>query len=512
MNRRISVAIALLLLASSSALRSQSDPQTPSASDSVYGQQGSQNPSTVCPDGSPATSLSDGSVGCVPSRQQQFPADQSGLENRRSTQAGAAESDDISGSSRTRNSQQNRTLPPEPLTEFQKFVAETTGQLLPIYGENLFRNVPSTFAPNDLAPVTSDYVIGPDDQLRVRIWGQVNYSGNLRVDRSGDIYLPEAGAVHVAGVQFSALDQQLRSALGRVYRNFDLSVDVGRIRSMQIYVTGQARRPGVYTVSSLSTLVDALFASGGPSAQGSLRHVELRRSGQTIADFDLYALLIHGDKSKDARLLPEDVLYIPAAGAQVAITGSVHTPGIYELRGSDTIGDLIDAAGKTTAVASSGRISLERLGEHQIRQAMEFPFDAAGLAATLADGDILRVYSILPAYQKTVTLRGDVANPGRFAWHSGMHLSDLIPDRDSLLSRDYWWKRSHLGLPSPEFEPLISNFEANQRRPARDNAYPNNPYSNAPYGNNSYPNNPNGNNPYSNNPDSYNSSAAPYNT
>src|SRR5208282_2693368 len=115
--------------------------------------------------------------------------------------------------------------------------------------------------------------------LRIRIWGQVSYSGNVRVDRSGDIYIPEVGAVRVAGLQFSELDQHLRAAVGRVYRNFDLSVDIGRIRSMQIYVTGQARRPGAYTVSSLSSLVDALFASGGPSPQGSLRHIMLKREG-----------------------------------------------------------------------------------------------------------------------------------------------------------------------------------------------------------------------------------------
>src|SRR5208282_5506081 len=129
------------------------------------------------------------------------------------------------------------------------------------------------------APVSSGYVIGPEDEIRVRIWGQISYSGNLRVDRSGDIYLPQAGTVHVAGLQFSALDQHLRSAVARNYRNFDLSVDIGRIRSMQIYVTGQARRPGAYTVSSLSSLVDALFASGGPSPQGSLRHIMLKREG-----------------------------------------------------------------------------------------------------------------------------------------------------------------------------------------------------------------------------------------
>lgn len=349
---------------------------------------------------------------------------------------------------------QNQVLPPEPPSEFQRFVAATTGQFLPIYGVKLFTKPPSTFSPNDLAPVTPDYVIGPDDQVRVRIWGPINYSGNLRVDRSGNIYLPEVGAIHVAGLQFSALDQHLREAVSRIYRNFDLSVDIGQIRAMQVYVAGQARRPGAYTVSSLSTLVNALFASGGPSSHGSLRHIEVKRNGETVADFDLYALLIHGDKSKDIHLLPEDVIYIPPVGPQVAISGTIHDPAIYEIRSSETIGDLIEMAGQTSAMASNTRISLERVEEHQVRQAMQFSFDANGLGYPLSDGDILRIYPILPTYQKTVTLRGNVANPGRFAWTDGMRLGDLIPDRDSLQSRDYWWKRSRLGLPVPTFEPI----------------------------------------------------------
>jgi protein involved in polysaccharide export with SLBB domain len=376
--------------------------------------------------------------------------------------SGAQENAEISDEHRSSRTTYRNPLQEEVLTEFQKFVAATTGQLLPIYGANLFRDVPTTFAPSDLSPVSSDYVIGPDDELRIRVWGQVTYSGNLRVNRSGDIYIPEAGTVHVAGLTFTALDQHLRKAISRVYRNFDLSVDMGRIRSMQIYVTGQAHRPGAYTVSSLSTLVDALFASGGPSAQGSLRHIEVRREGKIVARFDLYGLLIHGDKSKDTRLLPEDVIFIPPAGAQVAIIGSVRTPGIYELLDGETIGSTLDAAGRTTAVASNTRISVDRLGDHRSRQAVEFSFDTAGLAAPLIDGDIVSIHAVLPAYRDTVTVRGNIANPGRFSWHAGMRLSDLIPDKESLLSRDYWWKRSHLGLPSAEFEPFLSNFEANQ--------------------------------------------------
>jgi protein involved in polysaccharide export with SLBB domain len=453
--------VSVLLFAVSPALYSQTT--TGTGDDS-------QGTSINCSD--PLSSALDGS--CAANQQQNMQQGGSfggqgvggaGVNLPRSIGSSTSDNSSLTESSNSRLQTQVRPLSPEAPTEFQKFVAATTGQLLNIYAEELFRNVPSTFAPVDLAPVTSDYVIGPEDELRIRVWGQVNQSNNLRVDRSGNIYLPTVGAVHVAGLTFSDVDGHLRAAMAKVYRNFDLSVDMGRIRSMQIYVTGQARRPGVYTVSSLSSLVDALFASGGPSAQGSLRHIQLNRGGKKIAEFDLYALLIHGDKSNDIRLLPEDVLYIPPVGPQVAITGSIHNPAIYELRGGETIRELIDLSGKTNAVASNGRISLERVAEQRRLQAIEFKLDEAGISTPLLDGDILRIYSIVPAYTKTVTLRGDVANPGRFGWREGMHISDLIPDKDSLLSRDYWWKRSHLGLPSPEFEPAISTLGLNARIP-----------------------------------------------
>lgn len=356
-------------------------------------------------------------------------------------------------STNQRNQTQQRPLPPEPLTEFQQFIASTTGQVLPIFGADLFRRVPSTFAPLDLTPVPSDYVLGPDDQLRIHVWGQVNFQTTVRVDRGGEVFLPQVGSVHVAGMPFSAIDAHLRSAIGRIYHNFDLTVDIGQIRAIQVYMAGQARRPGVYTVSSLSTLADTLFASGGPTVQGSLRHIQVRRNGVTITDFDLYDLLIHGDKTKDVKLQSEDVIFIPAVGPQVAVAGSVRSPGIYEMREGETLAHLLDSAGGASSVASGARISIERIEDHRDRHAMEVAYDATGLATPLADGDLVRVYSIAPVYRKTVILRGNIANPGRFAWHAGMHVSDLIPDKESLITRNYWWKRAQLGLPAPEFEP-----------------------------------------------------------
>ena len=413
-------------------------------------------------------------------------------------------------------------LPPEPLTEFQKFVASTTGQILPIYGAELFRNVPSTFAPLDMTPVPADYPVGPGDELRIRVWGQVAFQTNLTVDRSGEIYLPHVGPVHVAGIPFSALQDHLREAIGRVFHNFDLTVDLGIIRSIQVYVAGQARRPGVYTVSALSTLVDALFASNGPSIHGSFRDIELRRGGDIVAHFDLYDLLTRGDKSKDAKLLSGDVIFIPPAGAEVALTGSVRDPAIYETKPGDTLKDLIGYAGGVSAVASSARISIERIEDRSNRQAMEVANDAQGLATSLADGDLVRVNPILPSYQKTVTIRGNLANPGRFAWHEGMHVSDLIPDKDSLITRNYWWKRAQEGLPAPEFEPAteLSDLRqpqqpVNMTNPAalnrlqQESQYPSQGY---PYSNQRNPNAAAQQNPYAAQQNPYSAQQNPYAT
>ncbi len=362
-----------------------------------------------------------------------------------------------------------RRMQPEPLTEFQKFIASTTGQVLPIYGTDQFRGVPSTFAPVDLAPVPPDFVIGPGDELRVRIWGQLSFQANVRVDRSGDIYLPQVGTVHVASVPFSDLDGHLRTAISRVFHNFDLTVDLGQIRSIQIYLAGEARSPGVYTVSSLSTLVDALFVAGGPNLQGSIRNIELRRGSETVAHFDLYDLLVRGSKAKDAKLLSGDVIFIPPVGPQVALTGSVKSPAIYELLPGETLGAAVSDAGGVSALASAARISIERIEDRSDRHAMEVAYDKSGLTTPLVDGDIIRVFSIVPRYTTTVVLRGNLANPGRFAWHPGMRLSDLIPDKNSLITRDYWWKRTQLGLPAPEYEP-IPGFQ-NLRQPTNGNGF-----------------------------------------
>jgi len=353
-----------------------------------------------------------------------------------------------------------RFVTPDQPTEFQRLVSASVGRLLPIFGARLFLQSPSTFAPVDQVPATSNYLVGPGDVLLIRVWGQINFNAEVRVDRNGMVYLPQVGAIHVGGVSYDKLTDQVRSNVGRIFKNFELSVNLGQLHPIRIFVTGQARHPGTYVISSLSTLVSALFSTGGPAPQGSMRHIQLRRDGVTVADLDLYDLLVNGDKSHDVPLLPGDVIYIPAVGPQVAVFGSVRSPAIYELKQADgaaakptTLGDLLEEAGGLSTLASLTRASLERIDPERRQLAVNVTLDAAGKSTVLQDGDILRVLPISPRYEQTVTVRGNLADPGRFGWHAGMKLSELLPDSASLVTRDYWQRRNRLGLPSPVFEP-----------------------------------------------------------
>jgi len=335
--------------------------------------------------------------------------------------------------------------PTWPETEFEQMTADSAGRPLPLFGQSLFNQAPSTFAPMDLLQVSSDYIIGPGDELQIRIWGQLEADLRVTVDRSGQIYVPRVGQISVAGVHYGELEQYLKNEVSKIFRNFNLTANVGRLRSIQVLVVGNARYPGTYTISSLSTLVNAIFASGGASPQGSLRHIQVRRDGATITDFDFYDLLIKGDKSKDVRLQPGDVLYIPPVGPLAAISGSINTPAIYELKENSTLEDLIQFAGGMSSLADTGRITIERVVNHEARKTLEFPYDRTSHAVTLQDGDIVRVFSIVPNFQDTVTLRGNVANPGRYPWKPGMRIRDLIPNPDALLTRQYWLDRAAIG-------------------------------------------------------------------
>ena len=326
--------------------------------------------------------------------------------------------------------------------EFQQFVMQSTGRDLPVFGANLFRTVPSTFAPVENVPVMSDYVIGPGDEIQIRAWGQIDVDYNAVVDRNGAISVPKVGVVNLAGIKASDLPAHLRTVFGRTFRNFQLTATLGKLRSIQIFVVGQAKRPGTYTVSSLSTLVTAVFAAGGPSSKGSMRNIQLKRGNQVVAEIDLYDLLLSGDKSRDAKLLPGDVIHIPPVGPLVAVTGSVNIPAVYELKQNTVLFDLIRWAGGLATTAAGQKATVERIEDRKARTVEEFSLDMTGLSRPVRDGDLVTVYSLVPRFDNAVALRGNVAQPGRFPWREGMRVRNLIPDREALLSRDYWVKRN----------------------------------------------------------------------
>ncbi len=349
----------------------------------------------------------------------------------------------------------------EPPTEFQRYVAGSIGRLLPIFGASLFERVPATFAPVDRTPAGADYQIAAGDQLQISIWGQFNFSRRLTVDRTGQIVLPEVGPITVAGMNYSQAASAIKSPFTRLYKNFDVDVTLTHLHSIQVFVVGEARRPGSYTVSSLSTLVNAIFASGGPSSRGSMRSIQLKRGDRTIRTFDLYGLLIHGDKSQDSQLLPGDVIFFSPAGDRVAVAGSVSHPGIYELGSKTTLAEVLHFADGLSPLASLHQVLLERIEDGSELRILHVSLGPQDLQIELRNGDIVRLLPIVQRFQNAITLRGNVADPGRFPWHEGMRLSDLIPNKESLLTRDYWNGKNALGAAeeptaNDEFETVNS--------------------------------------------------------
>jgi len=333
-------------------------------------------------------------------------------------------------------------------TEFQRFVTESTGRRLPLFGYTLFNERSNAFAPIQNIPVPAEYVLGPGDEVTGRVWGSIDSLIRATIDRNGQISIPKVGTFSLAGVKVADLESVLKAQIGRVFTNFNVSASLGALRSIQIYVVGQARQPGVYTVSSLSTFVSALFASAGPAANGSMRAIQLKRDGKVIATMDLYAFITQGDKSQDMRLLPGDVIVIPPAGPRVAILGTLDAPGIYELQSrNEPLKQVLAYAGGTMVTTTPHKVLLERIVPDQTkapRVVEERALDESGLASLVQDGDLITLFKIAPQFSNAVTLRGNVAAPLRYSYKPGMTLSDLLPEKEALLTPEYFLRKNAL--------------------------------------------------------------------
>lgn len=353
----------------------------------------------------------------------------------------------IQESSPTQTNQQNQSLTEAALTNaeiddyFNQLLSTRTmgnpmGDLirrLPRYGMSFFRQPASTYAPMDSVPVTQDYRIGVGDEITLTLWG-IPEEGNFRVvvNRDGMATIPHIGAVRLAGYTLAEAERVIHARLNQYYTGYQMNLSMGRLRSITVYVTGNAQRPGAYTVSSFATLVNALLASGGPSATGSLRKIELKRNGRTVTVFDMYAMLLQGDKSQDARLQAGDVIYIPPVGPLVGIAGEVQRPGVYELNGTTRVKDLLYIAGGLSAQMFRGRIQFYRVFEHAYASALEGTYDQVE-DEVLNDGDILRLF---PIYNltSTMTITGPLMRPGTYTIVPGVtRIAEIVNRAGGLL-------------------------------------------------------------------------------
>src|SRR5271167_2865560 len=301
------------------------------------------------------------------------------------------------------------------------------------FGYDLFEGVPSTFAPVSDIQVPMDYIVGPGDTLDIQLYGNEPSSYELTVERDGRIYFPKLGPIMVSGMTFDAARQTIEQRVAKQLIGSRVSVTMGNLRSIRVFVLGEADKPGSYTVSGLSTMTNALFVSGGIKKIGSLRNIELKRNGRLITTLDLYDLLLHGDTSADRQLMPGDVIFIPPIGNTVAVDGAVRRPAIYELKGERTAEQGIELAGGLLPDADAKLGQLEKILPSSLREMQNVDLSAiAGRATTLENGDKLKVPEIRPTLENSVVLSGYVFRPGQFEFRAGLRLSDVLNSFDEL--------------------------------------------------------------------------------
>ena len=313
----------------------------------------------------------------------------------------------------------NPRLKPITQSEFERYVQSRTGIRLPRFGADLLLPENRDYAVPATATVPASYVLNVGDVVKISLTGSIDGSFDATVNTDGKIFLPKVGSIALAGVRYGDLKDVVSRAIGTQYRGYDVTVAINRLRGLRVYVTGFANNPGAYSVNSLSTLVNAVLAAGGPSSGGSLRSVKLFRNGRLVTDFDLYDLLLNGNRSKDATLQNEDVLFIPPLGNQVAVTGSVNNEAIYEMKPGETLDRLLAYAGGVSVLADPTRLMLYRADHPENESGQEISRATEATIAVMG-GDIVQVLTTgslqRPIDRQTVVVRieGEVRNPGNY--------------------------------------------------------------------------------------------------
>ena len=388
-------------------------------------------------------------------------------------------SDDSTTSTGLIEAQSNKPSTMKPATDrarakpsnFQIYVKQIVEKDIPIFGQDLFDGYDS-FAALESQPVPSEYVIGPGDEIALKILGNdFDFDRRLVVDRSGMITIPRIGPVSVAGVKVKDIEPYLKTRLSKIFDGFDLHVGMGRLRGIEIYVVGHARKPGRYIVSSVSSLINALFATGGPDSNGTMRGIELIRNDNLVTTLDLYDFIRSGSTKSDVRLMPGDIIKIPAVGPTVALLGVVPTEAVFELRqhqGLTTLEDILSLAGGRPVVSSPMSITLKRIDPYQPKplSVKQLAADESGLKTPLRDGDVVLISPLKPAFDNAVTLRILDSLPVRVPIGPNTKISDAIPNREVLLTPEYWQRRFN---PSAQvqaeqaFDSMVERLRAQSR-------------------------------------------------
>jgi protein involved in polysaccharide export with SLBB domain len=336
------------------------------------------------------------------------------------------------------------------------------------FGLDVFENGTGNFdqLPMDL-PAGPDYVLGPGDGVNIDLWGSVSQRLHRVVDREGRLSLPEIGSIQASGHTLGEVQHMVQTSLRSQFRHLDADVSLDRLRTIRIYVVGDVQRPGAYDISSLSTPLNALYQSGGPTSRGSMRIVKHYRGTQLVEDVDLYALLLHGVRAGMQRLESGDTLLVPPIGREVTIEGMVRRPGIYELAGEKDLSDVLELAGGVLPSGTLRHVDVERVQAHENRTMLRVDMpetdDSATVLAALdkfvvQDGDTIKISPILPFAEKTVYLDGHVFRPGKYAYRDGMNVTDLVHSYRDLLPEPYQQHAEIIRLTGPDLKPEIISF------------------------------------------------------
>jgi polysaccharide biosynthesis/export protein len=323
------------------------------------------------------------------------------------------------------------------------------------------------FIPMDL-PAGPDYVVGPGDGLAIDLWGSVSRRIYRSVDREGRVSLPEVGPLLVSGKSLADVQQNVQQVLRTQFRDVSAAVSLSRLRTIRVYVVGDVANPGAYDISSLSTPLNALFAAGGPTPRGSLRIVKHLRGNQVIQTVDLYDLLLHGVRSSMLPLEDGDSVMVPPIGPQVTVEGMVRRPAIYEVKDENDLSSVIELAGGLLPTATLRHIEVQRtiVHEKQTMLSLDIPASDDDAAATkklqsfkVQDGDHIRVFPITQGNEDAVYLEGHVIRPGRYSYHAGMRVTDLISSFKDLLPEPSLEYAEIIRLNAPDFHPTVESFD-----------------------------------------------------